>query len=148
MKLFRILAVPLLALSLAGCARNAAAPPPTAAQATAIGVDDFAASARTAQQVEIGLFQQGLIDAPTHVAIQKGFKKCGQDIQALGTAINTGASSATISAKIQAITADLNVDITTGVLGVRDPASQQKLQALVSGLGATAAVFAKTYGGQ
>lgn len=159
MKLFRILAVPLLALSLVGsiglfgavaigCAHNPAAPPPTAAQATAIGVDDFAASVQTAQNTEIEIFHQGYIDAPTHVIIQKGFQKAGQDIKAVAQAINTGQSAATISALITGLTADLNGDLKTGVLGVKDAKSQQQLQALISGLGTIAAGLAKTYGGQ
>lgn len=123
------------------------APAPTPVQTAATLLDDFAASAQAAQQAEIAVYQQALIDKATHAQIEKAFEAVAQDQAAVSQLMTAGASQASVSAAVAALTAEINGDLTNGVLGVKDAASQAKLKALVTALGSSAQLIAVAYGG-
>jgi hypothetical protein len=85
-----------------------------------------------AQPVEIAAVKAGLIDKATDIKIQTALAKEAVDSDALAQALQTAASTATVQAKIDAITADLQQDIQSGVLGVKDTKTQATLSASVA----------------
>lgn len=136
------------AMMCVGCARNVNAPAPTPIQTAATLLDDFAASASAAQQAEIAVYQQALIDKATHAAIEKAFQTVAQDQATVSQLMTAGATQASVSAAVAALTGEIDGDLANGVLGVKDAASQAKLIALVKALGSSAQLIASAYGGQ
>ena len=131
----------------AGCARNVNAPAPTPIQTAATYLDNFAASAQGGQTTEIAIYQQGLIDKTLHVQIQRSFEKVADYQAAVSRLMTAGASQASVNAAVVALTNEINGDLANGVLGVKDPASQAKLKALVTALGSAAQEISIAYGG-
>lgn len=127
-----------------GC-RPAGAPAPTPVQQAAIALDDFAASVQAAQTAEISFYQQHLIDAATHVAIQKAFLQVATDTAAVSQGITDDNSQVTLANKIAAVSVDLNTALNGGVLGVKDPQTQQKLISLVNALSPLLQAVATAY---
>lgn len=128
-----------LCIALCGCGVRPNTQVPTAAQAAAISIDDFAALTSAAQDSEQAMYASGAIDKPTHIAIQRGFKQAFTDIIAVSTALRTGVAPETLAVRIQTLGDEINGDLTSGVLDVKDAATQAKLKALVTALSKAAA---------
>lgn len=117
----RFLAVPILALCLAGCkpagVTGQPAPPTQGYQQAAQAMSNFATDLQQVQQVEINLHNGGVIDKPTHNSIQAAIKQVELYGKQGDSLIAAQASATTIRAKLtSALDAVASITVQTGKL--------------------------------
>lgn len=144
-KLTPVLLILLLMGGLVGCATKTSttgtAPAVTNATKVAAALDDVAASLSVLQQVEISASTAMLIDPVTHKSIQKALVVVGKDGALLTTALSDSTKAATVPALVAQLTADLEIGVKSGVLGIKDTKTQTTLLALITSVEAGAQII-------
>jgi Skp family chaperone for outer membrane proteins len=123
----KILAVLVLAVSLAGC-------PSTAYHSAVVAEHDFTSSLQAFQQAELAEHTNGRIDPAEHVRIEGAVEKIANAAQVLVAALQSGANNITIQQDFTSIENALNALMVDGVFNVKNPQSQNLLAALTKSI--------------
>lgn len=135
MKLARLAMFLALPILLAGCHITSSTPstaPTQGYQQAAQAMSDFATDLKQVQQIEVSLHNGGVIDSPTHVAIQTAIKSISMNGKQADALIKAEAGATNIQARINAaLDAANSIALATGKL---DPSTAAQLTNAVSAL--------------
>ena len=107
--------------------------PPTAPGVSALNVLYMVqADVLALQNAEIAAVKAGLIDTATDAKIQTALKQEAVDATALGVAISSTATATTVQAKVNALLVDLQNDVTSGALGIKDGNTKATITASIA----------------
>ena len=107
--------------------------------------DDFAISLEAFQKGEADAHTQGFVDTATHRAIQTEIGKLALAGQGLNNAIRVGKSAPDAQTAVKAALDASQAILDSGITNVKDPATKQKLQALVVALRAPLTLIATLF---
>lgn len=122
-----VLAVPLLAVCLAGC-------PKGAYHDAVVAEHNFTTVLQNLQQAELAEHTNGRIDLVEHQRLEGAIGKAALTAQALVSALQAGADNTTIQQDFTTVANTLNALQVDGVFGVKNPQSQNLLALLVKTL--------------
>lgn len=127
MKRLAVLAVPLLAVCLAGC-------PKGPYHDAVVAEHDFKSAVQAFQQSELAEHTNGRIDTAEHERIEAGIEKVGLAAQVLVNSLQAGASNITVQQNFTTISNSLDSLVVSGVFGVKNAQSQNLLSTLVKAI--------------
>lgn len=131
-KISALLLASLLIVPVVGC-KVVSTNPPTAPGVSALNVLYMVqADVLALQKAEIAAVNAGLIDSATNLKIQAALKQEAIDATALGVAISSAATATTVQAKVNALLADLQNDVSSGALGIKDANTQATITASIA----------------
>jgi len=116
-----LVVVLLSSLFFAGC-------PGTAYHKAVIAEHDFSVTVAAFQQAEIVEFQSGRIDSAEHLKLEAGIEKVALAGQTLTSSLQSGAANTTVQQNFNTLSAAVTDLMNSGVLGVKNPTSQQLLK--------------------
>lgn len=125
MRRFSIITATLaLTFALSGC-------PSTQYHKAVVAEHDFKLAVQSFQQAEIVEFQSGRIDQDEHQRLEAAVEKVAHAGQTLTTSLQAGAMNTTVLQNFQTLSDALTDLQNSGVLGIKNPQSQQLLKVTV-----------------
>jgi hypothetical protein len=109
------------AVFIAGC-------PQSQYHSAVIAEHDFKLAVQSFQQAETVEFQSGRIAADEHQKLEAGIEKVALAGQTLTTSLQAGAANTTVQQNFATVSTALTDLLNSGVLGIKNPTSQQVLK--------------------
>jgi hypothetical protein len=138
MKLLKLLAIPLLAISLAGC--------PKGTKQLAVASDTIAHGLDAAQQASKLAVADGIITPTDDANFEVFLAKVATAGQILDAGIRANESAATLAPKVNSFLDAFNSLNTQGVLGIKKPTVKAAISTALTGAEAAVAVIAASVG--
>lgn len=124
---YKFLAVVLLiavSVALGGC-------PKSAYHSAVVAEHDFKLGVASFQQAEMLEFQNGRISPEEHQRLEAGVEKVGLSASVLVGSLQSGAANTTVQQNFTTVSGAVGDLLNNGVLGIKNPTSQQLLRALL-----------------